>query len=208
MMESETQKFLRTSLHEALNRMSPGDFTPVKRLEDIVNDAYFESRHWMREIFGEARDPDADTFEVRHSYFIWRGGAKGFDMLRHQYELDSRAVTVTESVGIIDVAVRLGAADDTHMEAAERASRVANWLLRLPASVHFTQDGSDGWLVSNRENVGKAIEDWKERIDARVDGHTVQLFIYKEDPNSRPKVRNFSVWFDADFRKNPPGAAR
>jgi hypothetical protein len=61
-------------------------------------------------------------------------------------------------------------------------------------------------LVSNRENSEKTIEDWKERIDALVDGPTVQMFIYKEDLNSRPKVRNFSVWFDAEFRKNPPGA--
>jgi hypothetical protein len=129
-------------------------------------------------------------------------------MLRHQFELDSRAVSITESVGIIAVAVRLGAADEAHMDAGERASRIANWLLRLPAPVHFTQDGSDEWLVSNRENAEKTIEDWKERIDALVDGSTVQFFIYKEDPNSRPKVRNFSVWFDAEFRKNPPGAAK
>jgi hypothetical protein len=208
MMQPETQRLLRTSFHEALSRMSPAAFTPVKRLEDIVNDAYFESRHWMREIFGEAHDPDAGALEVRHSYYIWRGGERGFDMLRHEFELDSRAVAVTESVGIINVAVRLGPADDAHMDAAERASKTANWLLRLPEPVHFTPDGSEGWLVSNRENTEKAIEDWKERIDALVDGSTVQLFIYKEDPNSRPKVRNFSVWFDADFRKNPPGAAK
>jgi hypothetical protein len=206
-MKPETQRLLRTSFHEALTRMSPDDFTPVKRLEDIVNDAYFESRHWMREIFGEALDPDAGAFEVRHSYYIWRGGERGFDLLRHQYELYSHAVTVTESVGIVDVAVRSEAAD-AHMDAAERASRIANWLLRLPVPVHFAQDGSDGWLVSKHENAEKTIEDWKERIDALVEASTVQLFIYKEEPNARPAVRNFSVWFDAEFRKNPPGAAR
>lgn len=208
MMEPETQKLLRASFHEALLRMPPDDFTPVKRLEDIVNDAYFESRHWMHEIFGEARDPDGGAFEVRHSYYIWRGGGRGFDTLRHQYQFDSRMVTVTESVGIIEVAVRLGPADDAHVDAAEQASRIANWLLRLPVPVHFAQEGSDGWLVSNRENADKAIQDWKERIDALVVSSTVQLFIYKEDPNSRPKIRNFSVWFDAEFRKNPPGLVR
>ena len=207
-MKPETQRFLRTSFQEALTRMSPSDFTLVKRLEDVVNDAYFESRHWMREIFPAAHDPDAGAFETRHSYHIWRGGERGFDMLRHEYELDSRAITVTESVGIVDVAVQLGTADDAYETAAERASKSANWLLRLPAEVHFTQGGSGGWLVSNRENAEKAIEDWKERIDALVDKSTVQFFIYKEDPRLRPAVRNFSVWFDAEFRKNPPGAAK
>ena len=132
MMKPETQRLLRTSFHEALTRMPPSDFTPVKRLEDIVNDAYFESRHWMREIFGEVHDPDAGAFKVRHSYYIWRGGERGFDMLRHEYELDSRAVTVTESVGIIDVAVRLGAADDAHMDAG--GASLENRKLAAPAA--------------------------------------------------------------------------
>jgi hypothetical protein len=60
--------------------------------------------------------------------------------------------------------------------------------------------------VSNGENSQKAIEERKERIDAPLDGSTVELFIFKDDPNSTPEVRDFSVWFDAEFRKNPPGA--
>jgi hypothetical protein len=62
MMEAETQRLLRTSFHEVLTRMPQDDFTPVKRLEDIVNDADFESRHWMREVFGEAHDPECRRF--------------------------------------------------------------------------------------------------------------------------------------------------
>src|ERR1700722_18931248 len=70
----EPQKFLRTTFRDALTRLSPDDFTPVARLEDIVNAAYFDSRHWMQVIFGDAHDPDNDALHARHSYSIWRGG--------------------------------------------------------------------------------------------------------------------------------------
>jgi hypothetical protein len=204
----ETQKFLRTSFREALTRLSPRDFTPVARFEDIVNAAYFESRHWMNAVFGEVHDPNNDALHARHSYYIWRGGQPGFDLLRHQYDLDSRAVTVTESAGIIDVAVRLSDTDEARRLGGEdRASKIANWLLRLPAEIHFVPDSSEGWLVSNAENGEKAIQDWKERIYAISKESAVEFFIYKEDPMLRPEARNYSVWFDAEFRKHPPKAA-
>lgn len=205
MKEQEAEKFLRISFMAALQRLSPEDFTPVARFENIVDGAYFESRRWMKLVFGNAHDPHNDALRARHSYYIWRGGEPGFDLLRHQYELGSRAVIVTESAGIIHVAVRLGDTDEARrLDADVRASAVANWLLRLPIAIRFVRDPSDGMLISNLENRERGIRDWKERIYAFSGESTVELLIYKEDPMRPPAARNFSIWFDHEFRNNPP----
>jgi hypothetical protein len=204
----ETQKFLRTSFREALSRLSPDQFTPVAKFEDIVNDAYFESRQWMHAVFGNAHDPNNESLHAQHSYYIWRGGQPGFDLLRHRYDLGSRAVMITESAGIIHVAVLLNAADDARrLDDASRASVIANWLLQVPSEIEFVSGTPEGWLVSSAENSEKAILDWKERIYARSRESGVEFLIHKEDPKLRPTPRNLSVWFDAEFRKHPPKAA-
>src|SRR5450755_2472972 len=105
MTPTEAQKYLRSSFRQALTTLSPNSFTPVSRLEDIVNQAYFDSRHWMPTIFGEARDPDSDHLQARHFYYIWPGESPGFDLVQHRYTVDSRVLLVTESNGIIQVVV-------------------------------------------------------------------------------------------------------
>lgn len=118
-------------------------------------------------------------------------------------------MTVIESVGIIHVAVRLSVADEvSRLDGTGRASKIANWLLHLPSEIHFVSEGSGDWLVSNVENPEKPIVDWKERIYALASGSGVEFFIYKEDPASRPTARNYSLWFDAEFRRHPPEPAR
>ena len=205
----EAQKYLRTSFRAALTKLSPRDFTPVSRLEDIVNTAYFDSRHWMRLIFGEARDPDNGSLQGQHFYYIWRGVSPGFDLVQHRYTLDSRTVVVTESIGIIQVAVHPNAADQAlHLDPPSRASKIANSLLQVPSEIHFVPDQSDGWLVSSTESPEPEIVDWKQRIYAFATDSTVEIFIYKEDPMLRPATRNYSIWFDAEFRKHPPQPAR
>lgn len=208
MIAQETEKLLRVHFMAALQKLSPENFTPVARFEDIAGAAYFESRHWMNLVFGDAHDPHNKALHAQHSYYIWRGGEPGFDLLRHRYELDSRTVIITEAVGIIHVAVHLGDTDEARRsEAGARASAIANWLLHLPVEIHFVYDSSDGMLISNLENREKNIRDWKERICAISGKSTVELIIYKEDPMRRPAPRNLSIWFDDEFRRNPPKAA-
>jgi hypothetical protein len=202
----ETQQFLRTSFREALTKLSPDELTPVAKFEDIVNAAYFESRHWMNVVFGDVHDPHNAVLHARHSYYIWRGGPPGFDLLRHRYDLGARVVTVTESAGILQVAVRLSDTDEARrLNSEDRVSKIANWLLQLPTEIRFVPDSQD-WLVSGVRNREKAIQDWKERIYALSSESTVEFFIYKEDPTLPPAARNYSIWFDAEFRKHPPKA--
>jgi hypothetical protein len=209
MTPTEAQKYLRSSFRQALTTLSPNTFTPVSRLEDIVNQAYFDSRHWMHTIFGEARDPDGDHLQARHFYYIWRGGSPGFDLVQHRYTADSRELLVTESNGIIQVVVRPGKVDEAlGVDPAGRAARIANSVLQLPREIRFVADQAEGWLVSSTEPE-KEIEDWKDRIYAYPNGSMIELYIYKkEDSGLQPPSRNYSVWFDTEFRTHPPVPVR
>lgn len=210
MTEAETQTSVRLSFREYLTTLTREDFTPVAKLENVVNGAYFESRHWMRLLFDEAHDPDSGKMATRHWYHVWRGPNAGFDLLRHQYELNSRVVTVVESAGLIHISVRLPENDEARrLNAEARAAKIANWLLQLPADMRFVPVREQGWLVSDGATAAHASEpvrDWSERLYAISHEAVVEIVIYKEEKSVGPTPRNFSVWFDMEFRKNPPKA--
>lgn len=203
----ESQKFLRSSFLEALARLSPADFTPVAKFEQIVNDAYFESRRWMHFLFGTSHDPHEDALQAKHSYYIWPGGPPGFDLLRHEYNLGTRKIVVTESVGLIHVAIHMQRMDEANsLDPADRASKVAGWLLALRGKIRFVQDPSEALLVSSTDKLGEPVERWSDRIYARSSDSLVELLIHKEDPMLRSRPRNYSIWFDSEFRTHPPKA--
>ena len=104
-LEDQTMS-MKEDLLSALHAYSAGDYVEVEAFEDIVNDAYFESRNWMTAVFGEAKDPHNEANGARHYYHLWRGEEPGFDLLRHDYELRSRSIVVVESVPIIYVVIR------------------------------------------------------------------------------------------------------
>lgn len=197
---------IREELLAALDGYSKDDFVEVDTFEDIVGDAYFESRNWTTRIFGETNDPGNDANATRHFYHIWRGEQPGFDLLRHEYELASRAIVVIESVPIIHITIWLTGDDmEKNKGATSRANELAAWLLGQEVSFKEVQDGL---LSTNADLDEDAIKRWQDRIDARVDEDRLQFIVYKRDPMVSPAPRNLTVWFDPEFRASPPTRSR
>lgn len=191
----------------ALGNLSPNDFVEVNDFEDIFGDAYFESRKWTRAILGEAYDPHHEANAARHAYHLWSGEQPGFDMLRHEYALGARPITVIESVPFIHVTIAYSQTDqEKQVDPAERAGELASWLLQLP--LQFEQEhGGAAQILTTAPKLGEdKVSHWRKRIDAIVDDARVQLIIYKRDPMLSPRrgPRNLTLWFDEDFRENPP----
>lgn len=194
---------LREQLVSALESYSEDDFVEVAAFEDILGGAYFESREWMTEIFGERNDPHNPANSARHFYHLWRGEDPGFDLLRHTFERQSRSVVVTESVPVIHTEIHFGDRDrERGIEPVGRANAVTSWL--LDTLVSFEADG-DGWLSTDPDLPVDGIRHWRQRIDARIGRDTLQLVVYRERPRKTAGPRNLTVWFDEDFRENPPG---
>lgn len=201
----EIEKPFEVTFMEVLKTLSPGDFTEIKRFEDVGGTAYFDSRHWMNLIFGASHDPHMEAQHARHYYHLWQSGKRklDFDLLRHAWEVEARSVMVTESAGIIHVAVHLKENDQFgKLDVYERASSVANWLLHLPSAIRFVKDSSGKLLTSNLQHSERPQRDWKQSIYALSSKSMVEILIRKEDWSRKQQgPKNFSLWFEDEFRK-------
>ena len=201
-MAQNGDAIVRDQLLSALGVYTDADFVEVDAFEDLVNDAYFESHQWMSAVLGEKNSPHAEANAAKHSYHLWKGEQPGFDLLRHEYELGGRAIVVTESVPIIHISIRLNPKDlKKKVQPQERATEVGNQVMYRPGGF---QPAEGSLLSTNPALEVSRVKDWRDRVDAIVSEDRVQLIVYKQDPMASPAPRNLTVWFDAEFREDPP----
>lgn len=203
MPDQNIDRQIRDSFRAVLSRVRPTEFHEVAPFEDVGGEAYFESRRWMLAVFGPDREPHSEALRAKHYFHLWQPPGLDFDLLRHIYQLGARVLTVTESVPLVAVDVRL-ADDDSAAKLClpDRASAIANETFQLPRPIRFLHGGAEGSLVNDAGCGERRIDMWTDCIFATSLPEGVRFLIHKRDPKQRSRPRNFSIWFDDDFRNS------
>ena len=169
----------------AVDRVAPGDFTPVAASDDLPEQARAESFYWCDEVLSPSANPH-DAPGTRHAYH--RAGRGAPDLVRHDYTALGLALTVTEARAFLIVRVDPRSLDVLALPPPARAAAlhdVARGLFRAHRgrAPTFPEPGviEEGARFSTDEGADPMLlAAWGDRIEAGVRGGALYFLCYKK----------------------------
>lgn len=185
---------------EQIQRITPGDFTPIPDFASFVSRARTESIYWCETFLSQRANPHSLAGGVSHSYHP--AGPVNLDLLRHEYAVAGQPLTVFEGVNfvIVEWPVRKeGAWAKESIEAAIRLSLILldarrHWVFQYPSLL------AEGTLISTAPGVDPAMMySWSERADVLLRHGRLYIICFKRYPPNQGFLHD-AQWFETDLR--------
>jgi len=169
-----------------VERVAPGDFTPIAATAELGEQARAESIYWCDEVFRPEANPH-DAPGARHAYHRAPRGAP--DLVRHEYTAGGLALTVIESRSFLLVRVDPGSLDVLALPPPARAAALhdtARAIFRAtqagrPPSFPAPGAMEEGARLSTNERADPLLlAGWGDRIEAGVRGGALYFLCYKK----------------------------
>lgn len=180
---------------EQIESLRPNDFAAVADFARLESRARTESQQWCGRALSDAANPHAKPLAARHAIHVANG--VNLDLLRHDYTVRDRPVTVFE--GINFVIVQIPGRGPWTREAIEAEVR-----LMLNASqqwrFQFGESIEDGKVISTNPDVRPGLmPSWTQRADLVVRQGRLYFVVYKRYPQNIGFLHD-AQWFEDAVR--------
>ena len=191
----------------SVERVTRDDWTSLADWSMLDSEVRGDSSMWLERFLSPAADPE-ERSGVDHSIHVATDETS--DLLRHEYEVDSRTVVVTEQrnfalVEIPDPEFDPAGPDETAKQAT--VNRIAQHLLNMAGGRKKLEFKFAGPLVegsrfsTNTHADPFALRDWSERVDGGVRNGRLWFLFFKKQPQ-RVGYEDSQDWFSENLRNH------
>jgi hypothetical protein len=183
---------------QQIEAIGPEQRVAIPDFESFHSRARTESIDWCRRCLSPLADPHAETTKTDHSYHV--AGRVNLDLLRHQYTVGDRSITVFEGVNFL--IVESGGPKDgkwTREAIALAVQGVLGDKLSGPV-LKYPTDLIDGALISTAPGVDPAMMfSWDDRVDVLLRRGKLYVVCYKRYPPNLGFLHD-AQWFEDELR--------